>query len=156
LRLLVQSERTFDLNYLWHLHLRGEVGTTFVSNFADLPFTYRFKAGGDRSVRGFAHESLSPTQASINSDGETVIDRVGGQHMVTGSVELLRDLPRNLGLATFFDAGNAFDSWGDGLEYAAGIGLRYRLPVVSIGFDVAKPLSTGGKYRLHLNITPKL
>ena len=26
----------------------------------------------------------------------------------------------------------------------------------SIGLDIAKPLSTDGKYRLHLNITPKL
>jgi translocation and assembly module TamA len=71
-------------------------------------------------------------------------------------VEIVRDLPLNLAVATFFDAGNAFDSWGDGLEYAAGVGVRYRLPVVSIGLDVAKPLSTGGNYRLHLNITPKL
>ena len=76
--------------------------------------------------------------------------------MLTGSVELVRDLPRNLAIATFFDAGNAFNKWGDRLEYAAGIGVRYRLPVVSIGLDVAKPLSTSGNYRLHLNITPKL
>jgi translocation and assembly module TamA len=68
----------------------------------------------------------------------------------------VRDLPLNLAVAGSFDAGNAFNSWGDKLEYSAGIGLRYRLPVVSIGLDVAKPLSTGGKYRLHLNISPKL
>ena len=39
---------------------------------------------------------------------------------------------------------------------AAGVGFRYRLPVVSLGVDVAKPLSTSGGVRLHLNITPKL
>ena len=59
-------------------------------------------------------------------------------------------------MATFFDIGNAFDHFGDKLQYAGGIGLRYRLPVVSLGVDVAKPLSTGGGLRLHLNITPKL
>ena len=71
-------------------------------------------------------------------------------------MEVVRDLPRNLAVATFVDAGNAFDHFGDKLEYAVGIGLRYRLPVVSLGVDVAKPLSTGGGWRLHLNITPKL
>ncbi len=73
-----------------------------------------------------------------------------------GSVELVRDLPWDLGVATFFDAGNAFNSFHDKLEYAAGIGLRYRLRGVSIGLDVAKPLSSKGSLRLHLNISPKL
>ena len=42
------------------------------------------------------------------------------------------------------------------MEYSAGVGLRYRLPVVSIGIDVAQPLSSSGSLRLHLNISPKL
>jgi outer membrane translocation and assembly module TamA len=71
-------------------------------------------------------------------------------------VELVRDLPLNLAVATFVDAGNAFNKFGDKLEYAGGVGFRYRLPVVSLGVDVAKPLSTSGSWRLHLNITPKL
>ena len=155
LRLEMQLERSFDLSYYWHLLLRSQVGTTVVDDFDELATIYRFLAGGDRSVRGFGYQSLSPTETVIK-DGVPEDVRVGGRHMLTGSVELVRDLPRNLAIATFFDAGNAFNNWGDALEYAAGVGLRYRLPVVSIGLDVAKPLSTGGKYRLHLNITPKL
>ena len=84
------------------------------------------------------------------------ITDVGGKHLLVGSLEIVRDLPRNLAVATFFDVGNAFDHFGDKLEYAAGVGFRYRLPVVSLGVDVAKPLSTSGGWRLHLNITPKL
>lgn len=143
LRLLLQSERSFDLNYQWHLLLRGEAGATLVDDFSELDGIYRFFAGGDRSVRGFGYQSLSP--------GDT-----GGRHLLTGTVEVVRDLPRNLAVAGFVDAGNAFNKFGDRIEYAAGLGLRYRLPVVSIGLDIAKPISTGGPWRLHLNITPKL
>src|SRR5690606_20779388 len=156
LRLGLQLERSFDLNYFWHLLLRSEIGTTLVDDFSQLAIIYRFYAGGDRSVRGFGYQSLSPTIETVDDNGLPQTENVGGEHLFTGSVELVRDLPRNLALATFVDAGNAFDKWGDELEYAAGVGLRYRLPVVSIGLDIAKPLSTDGKYRLHLNITPKL
>jgi translocation and assembly module TamA len=156
LRLDVQMERFIDLNYYWHLFLRSEIGTTWVDDFQELAFIYRFLAGGDRSVRGFAHQSLSPTITTVSDDGSVSVDKVGGKHLLTGTVELIRDLPRNISVAAFVDAGNAFNHWGDSLEYSAGLGLRYRLPVVSIGIDVAKPLSTNGKYRLHLNITPKL
>lgn len=152
LRLEVQLERSIDLNYFWHLLLRSQVGTTLVDDFSQLATIYRFMAGGDRSVRGFGYQSLSPTE--LADDGSTV--RVGGKHLFTGSAEVVRDLPRNLAVAGFVDVGNAFNRWGDKLEYAAGVGLRYRLPMVSVGMDVAKPLSTGGNYRLHLNITPKL
>lgn len=151
LRLLLQAERTFDLDYRWHLQLRGEFGTSVVSDFSELPGIYRFFAGGDRSVRGFGYNSLSPEELI---DGE--LKGVGGRHMMVGSVELVRDLPWSLAVAGFFDVGNAFNSFKDGVEYAAGVGIRYRLPVVSIGLDFARPLSTGGGLRLHLNITPKL
>ena len=57
---------------------------------------------------------------------------------------------------TFFDVGNAFNRFGDPLEYSVGVGLRYRLPVVSLGLDMAQPLSTNDGPRLHLNISPKL
>jgi translocation and assembly module TamA len=157
LRLHLQSERQFDLTRRWHLLLRGEVGTTLVQNFDEVPGIYRFFAGGDRSVRGFAYESLSPQEPKVQDDGTIKMTGVGGRHLVVGSVEFVRDLPWwNLAAATFFDFGNAFDHFGDRLEYAAGVGVRYRLPVVSLGLDVAKPLSRSGNPRLHLNITTKL
>jgi len=143
LRLHVQSEHTFDLSYQWHLQLRGEVGAALVHDLHDLPGIYRFFAGGDRSVRGFAFNSLSP-------------DGTGGRYLLVGSTEVVRDLPWNLAVATFFDFGNAFNDLHVRLQDAAGVGLRYRLPGVSIGLDFAKPLSTNGNVRLHLNITPKL
>jgi outer membrane protein assembly factor BamA len=58
--------------------------------------------------------------------------------------------------------GNAFDSFGDPLMYSVGLGVRFRLPVVSVGLDVAQALTTpAGETerpgpRLHLNFSPKL
>jgi translocation and assembly module TamA len=148
-RILVQSERNFDLTSQWHLLLRGEVGASVVDDFSELPGIYRFTTGGDRSVRGFAFESLSPKDAGGKN--------IGGRNLLVGSTEIVRDIPWNLAVATFFDFGNAFDKFGDKLEYSAGMGLRYRLPGVSIGLDLAKPLSyPNSKVRLHLNISPKL
>jgi translocation and assembly module TamA len=156
LRLLIQSERVFDLASKWHLLLRGEIGASLVKNFDDLPGIYRFFAGGDRSVRGFAYNSLSPEELVTLRDGTTELQKTGGHHLITGTVEFVHDLPRNLAIATFFDFGNAFNKFGDPLKYAAGVGVRYRLPVVSLGLDVAQPLSGSGGPRFSLNISPKL
>jgi translocation and assembly module TamA len=145
----VRLEKSYNVASQLHLLLRGEVGTTLVDDVDRLDGIYRFLAGSDRSVRGFAFNSLSPRDPV---SGEAT----GGQHLLTASTELVRDLPRNFGVATFFDAGNAFNRFGDKLEYSAGVGLRYRVSVLSLGFDIAKPLSTNGKYRLHLNISPVL
>jgi outer membrane translocation and assembly module TamA len=45
---------------------------------------------------------------------------------------------------------------GDPLEYSAGVGLRYRLPFLMIGLDVAQSISdTSRSPRLHVNFTPE-
>ena len=155
-RFLFQGERVFDFAEKWHLLLRAELGVSLVNNFEDLPGIYRFFAGGDRSVRGFGYNSLSPEQLVPQRDGTIKPEKTGGRHLAVGSVELVRDLPRNLAVATFFDIGNAFNEFGDPMEYSAGVGLRFRLPVVSIGIDIAQPLSSSGSLRLHMNISPKL
>ena len=157
LRLDIQSERVLDLTPAWHLLLRGEFGTSAIGNFGELPAQYRFFAGGDRSVRGFGYDALSPT--AVAPDG--TVEHVGGRHLITGTVELERDLPHSLGAAVFFDFGNAFDRFGDPLAYSAGIGFRWRLPVVTVGIDVAQAIRAPGFVtlpgpRLHLNISPHL
>ncbi|MBS1199708.1 MAG: hypothetical protein H6R27_386 [Proteobacteria bacterium] len=148
-RLLVRDERRFDLGGPWHMILRGEVGTSAVGDFEELPANYRFFAGGDRSVRGYGYEELSPTDEEGN--------RIGGRHKLVGSVEFEYDLPKNLVAAAFVDAGNAFDRFGDPLEYSVGVGIRYRLPFLLVGIDLAQSISeTGRDPRLHMNFTPIL
>ena len=160
--------RVFNFHPKWHLLLRDELGATLVSRFGNLPVVERFFAGGDNSVRGFAYNSLSPTedvcaantpltpQGGCSQKAGTV--KVGGKDVITGTVEVIRDLPRNFGVATFFDYGNAFNRFGGTpLEYSVGVGFRVRLPVVTLGVDIAEPLSRpGASPRLHINFSPKL
>jgi translocation and assembly module TamA len=163
LQVRVQAERVFDFASKWHVLLRGDIGATALSETSALAPSQRFFAGGDRSVRGFGINDLSPVEQVIDeSTGETIFEKVGGKHLFAGSVELIRDLPKNLAVAVFADAGNAFDTFGDPLMYSVGIGVRLRLPVVSVGIDVAQALTTPAGSadrpgpRLHLNFSPKL
>lgn len=167
LQLRIEAERNFVLAPKWQLLLRGQVGASAVAEFSQLPGSQRFFAGGDRSVRGFGYNELSPLEEGV---------KVGGRHMLAATVEIERDLPRNFALAVFADAGNAFNEFGDPLQFAVGIGLRWRLPVVSVGIDLAQPLTNPSCRaanpdprcdsvpgfddlpgpRLHFNFTPKL
>ncbi len=168
LRLDLQGERVVDFTPQWHLLLRSELGASSVSNVEDLPAQYRFFAGGDRSVRGFAYDDLSPiafTPPGRNPNTGALIPprpaKIGGRDLVSATVELERDLPRNFGIAAFFDGGNAIDRFTDPLAYSVGLGFRLRLPVVTVGVDVAQALRAPGFNhlpgpRLHLNISPKL
>ena len=86
LQFRAQVERIYNLSELWDLRIRAELGTSWVADFSDLPSSQRFFAGGDRSVRGFALNELSPK--------DSLGDGVGGRHLFTGTLELERSLPR--------------------------------------------------------------
>ena len=158
LRFYSRAERVWPLSGgPWHLRLRGEFGTSWVSDFSELPASQRFFAGGDRSVRGFALDELSPPAEAGGQPVDGSSKGVGGEHKVVGSIEIERDLPRNFRIAAFYDTGNAFNDWSTPLEYSVGIGVRWRLPMLLIGIDVAQALSEPDRRpRLHLNITQVL
>ncbi|MHB8814523.1 MAG: BamA/TamA family outer membrane protein, partial [Steroidobacteraceae bacterium] len=182
LQLHIQLERVINLAPKWHLLLRDEFGATVASHFDEMPSAMRFFAGGEGSVRGFSYNDLSPLQnvcedvvsKGIPARQECVLDqKAGGKHLITGSVEFDRDLPRNFGVAVFFDYGNAFNHFGRQdqtinttqgpietkeplLQYGAGIGFRVRLPVLTLGIDIGQPLSQSGSPRLYINFSPKL
>jgi translocation and assembly module TamA len=143
----------------WHVRGRTELGTSWVDDFSALPASQRFFAGGDRSVRGFALNELSPPLDADEGASPTASsgEGGGGEHKLVASIELERDFPRNFRGAVFVDAGNAFNDWSTPLEYSAGIGVRWRLPMLMIGFDIAQALSESGRNpRFHLNITQVL
>lgn len=145
IQLRLKGERTFDMSELWHLHLRGEAGISRIAATSDLPASQRFFAGGEGSLRGFALNELP-----LNEEGESD----GARNLATGTVELVRDLPRNFGVAAFSDFGNAFDDFSQpDFEYSAGLGVRYNIAVASFGIDVAQALSESGRSpRVHLYI----
>jgi len=156
LRFYTRAEKVWPLTGQWHLRLRGELGTSWVDEFSELPASQRFFAGGDRSIRGFALDELSPP-ADEPQTGDDSNKGVGGEHKVVASVEFERDLPRNFRMAVFYDTGNAFNDWSTPLEYSVGVGVRWKLPMLLIGLDVAQALSEPDtKPRLHLNITQVL
>lgn len=181
LQIHIQLQRVVNLAPKWHLLLRDEVGATVASHFKQMPAVMRFFAGGEGSVRGFAYNDLSPTQdfceqvvSKTVTRNECVLNqKAGGKDLLTGSVEFDRDLPRNFGVAVFFDYGNAFNHFGSQeqevfrngeislvkeplIQYGAGIGFRVRLPVLTLGIDVGQPLSQSGSPRLYINFSPKL
>jgi translocation and assembly module TamA len=157
LRFYTRAERVWPLSGPWHLRLRGEFGSSWVNDFSELPASQRFFAGGDRSVRGFALDELSPRVEVVAPSGEVSQQSIGGEHKLVGSIELERDIFTNFRAAVFYDTGNAFSDWSAPLEYSVGVGLRWRLPMLLIGFDIAQALSEPGKNpRLHLNITQVL
>jgi translocation and assembly module TamA len=156
LRFYGRAEKVWPLSGPWYLRLRGELGTSHVDEFSELPASQRFFAGGDRSVRGFALDELSPP-AEDSTTGDASSKGVGGEHKLVGSIEIERDLPRNFRVAVFYDTGNAFNDWSTPLEYSVGLGLRWKLPMLLIGLDVAQALSEPGRSpRVHLNITQVL
>ena len=158
LRFYGRAERVWPIHGPWYVRGRAELGTSWVDNFSELPASQRFFAGGDRSVRGFALNSLSPPlPPSDVKAGSSSGQGGGGEHKVVASVEFERDFPRNFRGAVFFDTGNAFNDWSTPLEYSVGVGVRWKLPMLMIGLDVAQALSQPDlKPRVHLNITQVL
>jgi translocation and assembly module TamA len=127
---------------------RGSLGTTNTDEFEQLPASILFFAGGTQSVRGYAYESLGPT----DENG----DVIGGEHLMTGSIEFEHYFNDKMGMAVFIDAGNALESFGDDLEQGAGFGFRWRSPVGSVRIDLANAISDDNDWRLHVDIGPDL
>tara|TARA_R110000737_G_scaffold109203_3_gene142136 strand:- start:13482 stop:15200 length:1719 start_codon:yes stop_codon:yes gene_type:complete len=144
-------KRIWSLNTDWRLLLRARVGTTWMDtddfNRA-MPSNYRFFAGGDVSVRGYKHQSLSPLDNNVE---------VGGKHIFASSVEVDYLFNEDFRWAVFADQGNAFNNWRDWrLQKSIGTGLRWVTPIGAIRLDVAKALDGNKAWRFHITIGPDL
>lgn len=127
---------------------RLSIGAIETDDFDKLPPSLRFFAGGDRSVRGYSFESLSPK----NEEGRLR----GGQQLLTSTLEYQRRVTGEWWGATFVDSGDAFDNWGpEDLKTGAGVGVRWISPVGPIRFDVAHPFDNDDDWRVHFSIGPE-
>ncbi|MEE4461104.1 autotransporter assembly complex family protein, partial [Azotobacter chroococcum] len=127
---------------------RLQFGGNFTDEYATVPPSLRFFAGGDQSVRGYEYQTLSPT----NSDG----DHIGGRYMIAGSLEYQYALRDKWRIATFIDQGNAFNSeTSPDLKTGVGFGVRWVSPVGPLRVDVAHGLDDGS-FRLHFSMGPEL
>ena len=142
--------RAFGARKRNRLILRGSAGTTWTNNFSALPPQLRFFAGGDRSVRGYTYQSIGPR----NSYGRVI----GGQNLLVASTEVEHYFTRAWGVATFVDAGNAFDGTDYRPKIGTGVGLRWRSPVGMIRLDLGTPIHDARRHgvTLHLVIGPDL
>lgn len=131
------------------LHLRGQLGATWVDDFDALPPPLRFYAGGDRTVRGYGFQTLGP-----EDDQGRVL---GGEHLAVASVEFERDVGRDWAVATFVDSGNAYSQGRFLTRTGIGAGVRWRSPVGLVRLDVAHGLDMPDRQvALHLVIGPSL
>jgi translocation and assembly module TamA len=133
----------------WHLSLAtsAQLGATVFSDpLNDIPPSLRFFAGGDRSVLGYAYQSLGPVDASGNV--------VGGKHLLTGCIELQRAISDKWAVSTFYNAGNAFDSFYNLTLYqAAGVGVHYYSPVGVLNLYLARQIGVEDPgYRIHFTV----
>lgn len=129
--------------------LRGNLGWTLVSDFEDLPASLRFFAGGDRSIRGYAYNSLGPEKAG---------DIIGGRYLAVGSIEYDYRFAKQWSIALFYDVGNAFNHVEDlNPQRGVGIGGRWYSPVGPVRLDLAYALDRPGlAFRVHINMGPDL
>lgn len=160
-QLYLSSRWNFVFSDRWKLLVRGELGYTDADvreivqeeggdelslSVTELPFLYRFKAGGSRSVRGYGFESLSN-------------NNIGSNHLLTASAELEYQFKKDWSLAAFYDIGNAFNDWNKtDLRAGIGVGLRWYTIAGPIRIDVAQAQDIAGKpWQFHLTIgTPLL
>ena len=134
------------------LIVRGSLGAMEVGDFDKLPPDLRFFAGGDRSIRGYAYQTIGPETP------EGLV--IGGEDLVVGSVEYEYYFKPNWGIATFVDTGDAFTGFSNfKTRIGTGVGVRWRSPVGMVRADIGVPVNDPyGKtgVQLHLIIGPDL
>ena len=126
------------------LLLRGELGRTFSPTGDRIPDDFLFLAGGSKSNRGYAYQSLGVQQGSAV---------VAGRFIATGTVEGVHWLNDKWGAAVFTDVGTASDSpktWEALKSY--GVGARYKTPAGPFALDVAYA-GRDHKFRLAFSVT---
>lgn len=128
---------------------RAQFGSVSSNAFDSVPPSLRFFAGGDQSVRGYDFRGLSPT----NAEG----DRIGGRHLIAGSLEYQYEFIERWRAAVFVDHGNAIDSFSDPLETSLGIGVRWVSPIGPVRLDFARSISDPEQgFRIHFAMGPEL
>ncbi len=148
-RIEVNGKTIVGLGQEHRLLLRGQLGALWASDFNLTPASLRFFAGGDRSVRGFDFEELSP----LDEAGQSL----GGEYLAVASAEFDGPLRGKFRWAAFVDAGNAFGAGDEDIAYSAGIGLRWLTPIGPLRLDIASALTDAdSNFKIHFSAGPDL
>jgi len=131
------------LSRVWSLTGRAEAGAVIAGDRVGIPSELLFRTGGDTTVRGYAFESLGLKR------GDAILPV---RYYTVMSIEATRWITDTIGVATFVDAGNAFDEVSDfHLALGYGIGARVRTPVGPFRLDVAYG-EQSRQVRLHFSV----
>lgn len=120
------------------LAARASAGSLWRDDALTVPASIRFYSGGGGSVRGYAYQSLGPR--------DTKGDPLGGASFLEVSAEARIKITKDLGLVPFLDGGNSFaDKMPrpdlEGMQWGAGLGLRYYTSIGPLRLDMATPLN---------------
>ena len=144
LKTYAQYQYWFPLSATDQLLFRAELGRTHTAGRELIPEDFLFRAGGSRSNRGYAYQSLGV------QEGQAV---VGGRYLATGTAEYVHWLNDKWGAAVFLDVGDAKDNsreWRPNQSY--GIGARFRTPAGPFALDLAYA-EEPRKFRLAFSVT---
>ena len=135
--------------------VRAAMGAVFISDSDrdKLAPSLTFFAGGAQSVRGYGYQSIGNEIRVTRNDGRPQKLVVGGERLVTGTLEYQYYFTDNWRGALFMDAGDAFDSDDMDLKYGPGFGVHYISPVGAVRLDLANGVSeNNGDWRVHVTI----
>ncbi len=147
LRVVPEARAFYPLGRRTVLALRARAGALIpLGEEGEPPIVARFTAGGPLSMRGYYTNRLAKM---VRQRGEWVA--VGGNGLADGSVELRFELDHAFGAAVFLDGGSVSDASSlptayqtaldpTRVQWAAGVGLRYRTPFGPLRVDVAARL----------------
>jgi translocation and assembly module TamA len=139
-----QYQHWFPLSPRDQLLMRGEIGRTFTPSRDELPEDFLFRAGGARSNRGYAYQSLGV------QEGDAV---VGGRYIFTATAEYVHWLNDQWGAAVFTDIGDADDSVKAlDANPSYGVGARFKTPAGPLGLDLAYAQNPR-KFRISFSVT---
>nr|WP_273543339.1 autotransporter assembly complex family protein [Serratia fonticola] len=131
--------------------VRGQVGWIETNDFDKVPPDLRFFAGGDRSIRGYKFQGISPR----GDDGKLT----GASKMVTGSLEYQYNVTGRWWGAMFVDSGQAVNKFSDSnFKTGAGVGVRWQSPVGPVKLDIAAPVGDQETHGLqfYIGLGPEL
>ncbi len=121
----LQYKRIKQLAANSRLLLRADLGYTLAAHPNELPLSIRFFSGGSKSVRAYGYQTLGP-----------------GRYLTEGSVEYQHRLRGNWHSAVFYDLGNAYNHFSEGLKQGLGIGLVWVSPIGPINLSLARAMNS--------------
>lgn len=143
-RLYGQYQHWIPITKNDQLLLRTEWGTTIAESRRGIPEDFLFRAGGSRSNRGYAFQSLGIQEGNAT---------VGGRYLATATAEGIHWLNDTWGAAAFVDVGDAADRRGDWQANPSyGLGARYRTPAGPFALDLAYA-QNARRLRLSFSVT---